>query len=596
MPIRINLKEIFPSDPQEISSEKLNFNFNKLLELGIGTAGPIGLTGPIGPPGPIGLTGTQGIRGATWWVDSNDPNTHTFVGLLDGDLYLDNVNFDVWQWDSATSIWVLEVSLSTIISNYLSLNGSPFVKNLGLGTTTEDPRFITFLQRAAGNDSSRGATNFSSNNSLFLTNFDETNTAFDLPLDPSFSPNTLYNSLISIFPNHSDSQSSVNASLGRYHIELGSLYNNGTNVLLSNIKHNLKVKFFKEYRSTPILSSTNTWINTAQFSLSIPEPFILGDIDQNGVFNFITPKVNKQDPDPTIIVRDELTMHIGSAEAHVELPNLAHVVTDGISFALTSSGIGANIGLAYNYDSTYTRLDGRELFMLDSNAGVTGVLIKDDTYVIGNTNVIGKISIGDIDPTSDLTISGNASIGSGYDTINAPTNGAIIEGTVGIGTSSPDPAVNLHVFGKTKMSDSLEVDGSHTTHSSVFSKTRTLNTKFVYFGPGPPPSPFTPPSIQGTDHIVFMTADVALSDTSETIFGIRLPSAFLNTGRSICLQLISNTGSPALFVYSYNPGGGIAGDTINQYSGSYGDGYPFPSTLYTKRTFISDGTNWYTEP
>jgi hypothetical protein len=583
MPIRINLKEIFPSDPQEISSEKLNFNFNKLLELGIGTAGPIGLTGPVGPPGPIGLIGTQGIRGATWWVDSNDPNTHTFIGLLDGDLYLDNINFDVWQWDASMSTWVLEVGISTIINNYLAINGSPFVKDLGLGITTEDARFITFAQRAAGNDASRGATNLSSNNSLFLTNFDETNTAFALPLDPSFSPNALYNSLISIFPNHSDAQSSVNASLGRYHIELGSLYNNGTNVLLSNLKHNLKVKFVKEYRSTPELPSTNTWINTAQFSLSIPEPFILGDIDENGVFNFITPKVNRE----AGLVKDELTMHVGPAEAHVELPNLDHVVTDGISFALTNSGIGANIGLAYQYDSNSisTRLDGQDLFMLDSNAGVTGVLIKDDTYVIGNTNVIGKISIGDIDPTSDLTISGNVSIGAGYDTINAPTNGAIIEGTVGIGTSSPDLTVNLHVVGKTKMSDSLNVYGSHTTHSSVFSKTRTLSTLFII----PIGGPFLPPSIQDTDHIIFMTADDSGVSPAGTSFGIRLPSAVLNTGRSICLQLISNTGSPTLIVYS------VAGN-INGVSGSEGAGYTFPSPLYTKRTFISDGTNWYTEP
>ena len=74
MPIRVNLKEIFPSDPQEINVDKVNFNFNKLLELGIGTPGPIGLTGPQGAAGPTGLVGPQGDRGATWWVDAGDPN------------------------------------------------------------------------------------------------------------------------------------------------------------------------------------------------------------------------------------------------------------------------------------------------------------------------------------------------------------------------------------------------------------------------------------------------------------------------------------------------------------------------------------------
>ena len=39
MPIRINLKELFPADSQEITVDKLNFNFNKLLELAIGEQG-----------------------------------------------------------------------------------------------------------------------------------------------------------------------------------------------------------------------------------------------------------------------------------------------------------------------------------------------------------------------------------------------------------------------------------------------------------------------------------------------------------------------------------------------------------------------------
>ena len=330
------------------------------------------------------------------------------------------------------------------------------------------------------------------------------------------------------------------------------------------------------------MSSTNTWINTAHFSLSIPEAISLGTVDENGVFNFITPKVNRE----AGLVQDELTMHIGPAEAHVELPNLSHVVTDGISFALTGSGIGANIGLAYQYDSNSisTRLDGQDLFMLDSNAGVTGVLIKDDTYVIGNTNVIGKISIGDIDPTSDLTISGNASVGAGYDTINAPTNGAIIEGTVGIGTSSPDLAVNLHVVGKTKMSDSLDVYGSHTTRSSIFSNTQTLTT--LYFGGAPIFSPGK--AVNATDHIIFMISKDPSGYPTPLPPGygnaVVLPDATLNEGRSICLQLISSQGPDIVTIKS------IAGN-INGLAT-----YPFPTALYTKRTFISDGTNWYVEP
>ena len=93
MPIRINLKEIFPSDSQDITVDKLNFNFNKLLALGIGDQGDQGTSGPQGAAGPIGLSGTQGLRGSSWFVDAGDPNTLTFVDLLDQDLYLDTVTF-----------------------------------------------------------------------------------------------------------------------------------------------------------------------------------------------------------------------------------------------------------------------------------------------------------------------------------------------------------------------------------------------------------------------------------------------------------------------------------------------------------------------
>jgi len=576
MPIRINLKEIFPSDAQEISSEKLNFNFNKLLELGIGTSGPIGLTGPIGPPGPIGLTGTQGIRGATWFIDSNDPNTHTFIGLLDGDLYLDNINFDVWQWDASTSTWVLEVGISTIINNYLIANGSPFVKTLGTST-----KFIAFGVRNSPSDSLRGTTNPSLNNILYLNNFDETDPLINFPSNTD----ELYNSLLSISANHSDNQQSVAADLGRYHIELSSLYtdNNGVSAELSDIKHNLKIKFYKNYINplSSYLPLTNEWINTAKFSLSVPEEKSLLDINQNSIFNFLTPKWNNESI-PSF--QAELSTLIGSAESHVEQGlGFQHIVADGITFSLTggTSSINSTVGLAYNYSSVYTRLDTSNLMMLDTNSNIDGILLNNKTYVIGNTNVIGKISIGDIDPTSDLTISGNASIGSGYDTINAPTNGAIIEGTVGIGTSSPDGSVNLHVVGKTIMSDSLDVYGSHTTHSSVFSKTRTIITRYDA----------TPPMIGiadigvdllATDHIVFMRAqDPLLAGYDNAVV---LPSAG-TPGRSICLQLISNTGAPTLTIKSV--AGTINGSTT----------YTFPLALYTKRTFISDGfSNWYTEP
>jgi hypothetical protein len=49
----------------------------------------------------------------------------------------------------------------------------------------------------------------------------------------------------------------------------------------------------------------------------------------------------------------------------------------------------------------------------------------------------GNIGIGTTNPGSLLTVSGGVGIGSGYQTITAPTNGLIVQGNVGIGTTNP---------------------------------------------------------------------------------------------------------------------------------------------------------------
>jgi hypothetical protein len=353
MPIRVNLKEIFPSDPQEINVDKVNFNFNKLLELGVGSPGPIGLTGPQGPAGPIGLVGPQGDRGATWWVDSGDPNTLTFTGLIDGDLYLDQTSttFEVYQYDDATSTWNSVVSIAAIVNAYLS-TASPSPFSTGpTGIPATSTKFVIFDTTSQVdpnldyiNDFTRGTFNTSNNKSLLLANFNETAiTTPPLPLLWPANQNSLYTSLFKVVAAHDDNPLSVKADLGRYHIELGSLYNDSTNVLLSDLKHNLKGKFYKRY--IPIgsreLSLTNEWINTAKFSLSTPEPFTLVDVDQNGEFEFVVPKYNNE----SSLVREEVYVRIGSAESFAERTNKATILADGISITNDQVGRSMVVGL-----------------------------------------------------------------------------------------------------------------------------------------------------------------------------------------------------------------------------------------------------------
>ena len=354
MPIRVNLKEIFPSDPQEINVDKVNFNFNKLLELGVGSPGPIGLTGPQGPAGPIGLVGPQGDRGATWWVDSGNPNSVTFSGpLMDGDLYLDQTSttFEVYQYDDTTSIWTSVVSIAAIVNAYLAAaSPSPFSTG-PTGIPATSTKFVIFDTTSQVNpnldyinDFTRGTFNTSNNKSLLLANFNET--AITTPVLPLLWPadqNSLYTSLFKIVAAHDDNPLSVKADLGRYHIEFGSLYNNSTNLLLSDLKHNLKGKFYKRYigLGAGVLPLTNEWINTAKFSLSTPEPFTLVDVDQNGEFEFVVPKYNSEGP----LVREEVYVRIGSAEAFAERTNKAVILADGISITNDQVGRSMVVGL-----------------------------------------------------------------------------------------------------------------------------------------------------------------------------------------------------------------------------------------------------------
>ncbi|MCP4128482.1 MAG: hypothetical protein GY753_15680, partial [Gammaproteobacteria bacterium] len=66
----------------------------------------------------------------------------------------------------------------------------------------------------------------------------------------------------------------------------------------------------------------------------------------------------------------------------------------------------------------------------------------------GALSVAGAVGIGDPTPSSTLDVHGNLRVGVAYNNFAAPTNGAIIEGDVGIGTRSP--SAQLHVIETTE--------------------------------------------------------------------------------------------------------------------------------------------------
>jgi hypothetical protein len=556
MPIRINLKEIFSSDPQEILVDKLNFNYNKLLELGVGTPGPTGLTGPQGAAGPVGLVGPQGDRGATWWVDSGDPNTLTFTGLIDGDLYLDQTSnvFQVWKYDDNTGTWVSVVSIAAIVTSYLSsLSNIPFetVTTFQAPGSTAVNKFILFDKRDDYvADATRGTANVSLNNMLFLNNFDETDVTY-----PTLGQDQ-YNSLLSIFPAHDDTQDSGRAQSGRYHIEMGSLYMDndvlpvGT-IKYSDLKHNLKAKFYKQYVDPllpPQLPATNSWINTAKFSLSYTESQSLLDIDQNAAFEFLFPKWNNENPaiggvtsrtadglgtgyttatgvattsagggtgltvDITAVagaitavivnnlgsgyeVGDIVTINGGSTSESLTITSVIQPTREELSVVFSSAEAAVERSPAHTHivadgihiSTTSSSINSTIGLALDYSSLNAKLDAKNHLMLDSNSGVDGVILLNKgTFVNGDANIVDGLAIGSGYEDLTAPANSLIVEGRIGVGISSPSSSVRQHNY----------LTGTLTSRTVTYNDIQDLTVVGTLI-PGPPPI-LLPGSIIGT--------------------------------------------------------------------------------------------------
>lgn len=225
MAIKINLKELFPSASQEVIIENINYNFRKLLELGvgeIGETGEMGLDGPPGPPGPEGDQGETGIRGSQWFVSSTDPSLGSpTIELIQGDLWLNSQTGDVYVWAGSPGVFIPS-GFSFSDPAFLAQSGE--LKRLisDISIPGNENQFVTFKNVNDNADTL--------NDTMLLANFNV--------LDPSisnrdFSSAGLYNSLVSVF----------RKAGSRYHLVLGSLFNDGVNDRLTTQDETVKIKY-----------------------------------------------------------------------------------------------------------------------------------------------------------------------------------------------------------------------------------------------------------------------------------------------------------------------------------------------------------------
>ena len=68
--------------------------------------GPSGPAGPAGATGAPGPTGQPGERGSRWYTGAGVPSGVIPDDRVDGDMYLDTTNGDVWRWSATTAQWM----------------------------------------------------------------------------------------------------------------------------------------------------------------------------------------------------------------------------------------------------------------------------------------------------------------------------------------------------------------------------------------------------------------------------------------------------------------------------------------------------------
>ncbi len=166
---------------------------------------------------------------------------------------------------------------------------------------------------------------------------------------------------------------------------------------------------------------------------------------------------------------------VSGAAGITGLLNVSGNITTAGTISGTFSGSGANLtslsasnissgtlALARGGTGTGTAFtQGSVVF-----AGASGVYTQDNTGLFFDTTN-DRLGIGTTTPGSTISVAGGASIGSGYAGTAAPSNGTIIQGVVGIGTSAPGTAYAVRVAGAAGISGLLNVSGNITSAGTI---------------------------------------------------------------------------------------------------------------------------------
>lgn len=396
MSVSVNLQEVFSSDSQSNLTQKINFNFNQLLTLGLGEPGIQGPVGPQGPIGPAGPVGPQGSRGARVYSvqTTEDPisNPNLAQNSENGDLFINTREIYV-KGVTISGVWGEVVDFQSLI-NSQSLQDTYKVFQMGFGSGESTSRNAKFL-RTNGIDLSNSGlatshpmyyditVNPGNNTQLVLSNFDELKT-WRIQTGALVQNNTESDDIheyTSIAKIYSFLPSSLTGY--RHQLELGSVDEIGISVggntqayVLTPTEQNLK---FRKYRVASSGLAGGIY-NRADIDLSGPV------VSANSTNGEIILSVNKRTGSATQLIEMGLTT--------------AQILSDRLSSqALGTDGLimsrGGTHHISFGFDDSLT-----SQFNLRTSTNLRILALNHATLNMNN----GNLAISLADPAKEISL------------------------------------------------------------------------------------------------------------------------------------------------------------------------------------------------
>lgn len=455
----ITIKELLAADKVSELVDKINFNFDQLLLNG---GGPLGLKGGPGIQGPIGARGTIWFTANDLWttpdspswsgtpVKANNPlvvgypqfkgdpnrfrpaapvgvvapapyvfpeHTYTFnipiKPVRGGDLFLqeadDTFNLqssldgDIWEYSASTLKWIF--TGVNIKGNTGTSGANAFSEWIRITSGVDD---LIYPKHVTGQNTTRllmgqysNVFKMDNSSAVLTINTDTTHIAFNHP--------AIHNELVT--PGDEELGAAITMTSGGDLLILGASAGaiNGKQIIVQSVDTNI--------------------------------------IIQSGGLNFLT---YTQNPTSSIHIFD------GGA-INVNHPN------DTLSYTISSVPTGAST--THYIEQRLKPTEGRATISTGAT-GYVGFLANflNSPHLLLQSeaiNIFKNVGIGYMpypnQPGSKLSIAGNLAVGFAYSLLTAPTNGAIFEGKVGIGTPTfPSGAAhNLQVNGAIILGSSL---------------------------------------------------------------------------------------------------------------------------------------------